>query len=55
MYEGHHIPISQVKWVDSVKVVGHSKNYLEIELKLYFSDDQYFSGVVRAAVNIDEL
>ncbi|MCP4607029.1 MAG: hypothetical protein GY847_42035 [Proteobacteria bacterium] len=44
------IPFSEIRWVENLKIIGHSEKYLELELKLYFSDKTYFSGTIRAPV-----
>ena len=36
------IPINAIKWVEAV-TIGQSKGLLEIDLRLYFSDDTYYS------------
>ena len=46
------VPISTIKWVDSVVIKGHSKNLLEIDLKLYFSDDDYFSKRISVPASV---
>ncbi len=49
---GLEIPASSIKWVDDVTIIGHSENYIEIDLKLYFSDDEYFSKELRIPANL---
>jgi hypothetical protein len=36
------IPIPTINWVENVIIIGHSRNLLEIDLKLYFTDSVYF-------------
>jgi len=47
------IPISTIKWVESVKISGHSTNLLEIDLRLYFADNTYFSGRISVPASIE--
>jgi hypothetical protein len=51
--EGPSIPISTIKWVESVIIKGHSKNLLEIDLKLYFSDNEYYERTISVPAAID--
>ena len=53
-HTGSSIPVSTIKWVEGVRIVGHSDNLLQIELRLYFSDDTYFSGTVSVPASIEQ-
>jgi hypothetical protein len=46
------IPVSTIKWVEGVTIRGHSMNLLEIDLRLYFSDDTYFSERIHVPATI---
>lgn len=52
--QSHEIPISAIKWVDSAVIVGHSENYIELDLKLYFSDNEYYNEIVRVPAKLNE-
>jgi hypothetical protein len=48
------IPINAIKWVEAVTIHGHSKGLLEIDLRLYFSDDTYYSNRLSVPASIEE-
>lgn len=47
------VPISSVMRVEGATIVGHSRNLLEIDLRLYFADNTYYANRIAVPASLD--